>query len=198
MRCGKICRPNEAHDLSMPEFRPKRGSPQSLFGAPLPNAENVSQETTCMATAKMRLLQLFRPPKTARSNRPRSFSETGQHIVDQTNVQLQNGLFVQIRPAGNDQSSHEQARLEGILASRPYHRRLPAGHRPALPGFRSCQILWSFPRISSETAGFWPVRPRRESQRPLSLWPRHCTARLFLSIPWLFIAAWILEQPNPP
>lgn len=97
---------------------------------------------------------------------PRSFSETGQHIVDQTNLQLQNGLFVQIRPAGNDQSSHEHAKCTGILAPRSYDRGLHTDHLPARPASRSCQILWSFPRISFKTAGFWPVRPRPENRRP--------------------------------
>ena len=62
----------------MPELRPKRGSPQSLFGVPSPNAENASHKRpSAWQPFNYWLQQLFQPPKTARSNRPALFRKRG-------------------------------------------------------------------------------------------------------------------------
>jgi len=81
----------------MPEFRPKRGNSQSLFGAPLPIAGNASSRRLPAPQPNNQAAKAVSTAENCAQQSHRCFSETGQHIVDQTNVQLQKGLFAEIR-----------------------------------------------------------------------------------------------------
>jgi hypothetical protein len=92
----------------MPEFRQKHYNTRTLFEGRAGKYQQIHHQT---ATEKaLRAQGVVNPPQTTRNSAQqlcRCFSETGQHIVDLTVVQLQNLLFAEIRRAGKLLTSHK-------------------------------------------------------------------------------------------